>query len=82
MKTAKRTYALPAQTLQRFEGRISPGRRSAKVAELIEAWIREQEREALRQDIIEGCREMGEINLEIAKEWEAADDELWRNFEP
>ena len=82
MEMAKRTYALPSQILRRFEGKIAPGKRSAKVAELIEEWIREQEREALRRDIIEGCREMNEINLEIAKEWEGTDDELWRNFEP
>jgi hypothetical protein len=82
MELAKRTYTLPFHTLQRFEGKIAPGKRSAKVAELIESWIREQEREALRQDIIEGCREMYKINLEIAKEWEGADDELWRSFDP
>jgi hypothetical protein len=82
MEMAKRTYALPSQTLKRFEGQIAPGKRSAKVAELIETWTREQEREALRESIIEGCREMNAINLEVAKEWEGADDELWRNIEP
>lgn len=81
MKLAKRTYALPAQTLRRFEGKIGPGKRSAKVAELIEDWVRAQEREALRQEILEGCREMNDINLEAAREWEGADDELWRKFE-
>ena len=37
METAKRTYALPSQTLRRFEGKIAPGKRSAKVAELMAA---------------------------------------------
>jgi hypothetical protein len=82
MGTAKRTYALPSQTLKRFEQEIAPGKRSAKVAELIEGWIREREREALRQNIIEGCHEMNELLLEIAREWEGADDELWRTLEP
>ena len=82
METAKRTYALPSQTLKRFEREIAPGKRSAKVAELIEGWIREREREALREDIISGCREMDELYREVAKEWQGADDELWRNIEP
>ena len=78
METAKRTYALPAQTLKRFEREIAPGKRSAKVAELIEAWMREREREALRQDIIEGCREMWDVYMETAKEWEPLDREVDR----
>ena len=82
METAKRTYALPSQTLKRFEREIGPGKRSAKVAELIEAWIRERERETLRKDIIDGCRETDEVYLEVAKEWEGADDELWRSLDP
>jgi hypothetical protein len=81
MGLAKRTYALPSDTLKRFEQAIAPGKRSAKVAELIENWIREREREALRQDIIEGCREMGEIYLAIAKEWEPLEEEVDRAFD-
>ena len=80
MEVVKRTYALPSASLKRFEQEIAPGKRSAKVAELIEMWISEREREALRQAIIEGCCDMNEINLEVAKEWEAADDELWRDI--
>jgi hypothetical protein len=78
LKTAKRTYALPAQVLERFEHEIAPGKRSAKVAELIESWIREREREALRQNIAEGCREMWDVYLETAKEWEPLDREVDR----
>jgi hypothetical protein len=78
METEKRTYALPAQTLKRFEQEIAPGKRSAKVAELIEGWIREREREALRQNIIEGCRKMWEVYLEAAQEWEPLDREADR----
>ena len=80
METVKRTYALPSKTLNRFEGKIAPGRRSAKVAELIEDWIHQQEREALRQDIIEGCRNMWDVYLEMAKEWEPLEEEVDRAF--
>lgn len=82
MKLAKRTYALPPATIAKFEAEIAPGQRSAKVAELIDGWIQEREREALRREIIEGCREMNGILLETAREWEAADDELWRRLDP
>jgi hypothetical protein len=81
MQTAKRTYALPASTLKRFESEIAPGKRSAKIAELIEAWMKERERDALQREIIEGCREMNELYVAVAKEWEGADDDLWRALE-
>ncbi len=81
METAKRTYALPSQTLKRFEKEIAPGKRSAKVAELIEGWIREREQEALRQNIIEGCREMWDVYLETVQEWEPLDQEVDKHLE-
>ncbi len=81
METEKRTYALPSQILKRFEREIGPGKRCAKVAELIEVWIRERECEVLRQNIIKGCQEMNEINREVADEWERTDDALWHNLE-
>lgn len=80
METAKRTYAIPEKTLKRFEGKIAPRKRSAKVAELIEEWIREQEEAAIQQDIIEGCREMWDVYLEMAKEWEPLEEEVDRAF--
>jgi hypothetical protein len=81
MERVKRTYALPNGLLARFEGEVPPGRRSAKIAELIEAWVEEREREALRKAVIEGCRDMAEVDGETLKEWEAADDELWQSIE-
>ncbi len=75
METAKRTYALPAQIVKRFELEIAPGKRSAKVAELLEEWMREKQQEALRQNIIEGCQDMWDVYLETAKEWEPLDRE-------
>jgi hypothetical protein len=67
--SGKRTYVLPANTLKRFEQVIAPGKRSAKVAELIERRISEREREVLRQNIAEGCREMWDVYLDAAREW-------------
>ena len=76
MGTAKRTYALPNDVLERFEGAIAPGKRSAKIAELIDAYIQERNREALRESIAEGCREMWDIYIDTAKEWEPLDKEI------
>ena len=72
----KRTYILPEHTVSRFEQAVESGKRSAKIAELIEVWMQEREREALRQNIIEGCREMGDVYLETARDWEPLDREV------
>jgi hypothetical protein len=78
MKVAKRTYGLPPETVVRFEAAVDPGRRSAKVSELMQAWLDEQERDALRRNVIEGCREMGAAYLEMAREWEPLEEEVAR----
>jgi len=36
------------------------------------------EREQLRQDIIEGCREMAEVNLQIEREFHPLEEEVDR----
>ncbi len=81
MKLLKRTYALPPDTLEKFERTVDAGKRSAVVAELIREYLAEREREALRRDIIEGCEDMAEIYLEIEREFNAADEELHRAVE-
>ncbi len=80
MEAAKRTYVLPVDALARFERTVKPGRRSAKVAELIEAWVREREREELRRQVIEGCREMWDVYRETAREWASLEAEVDRGL--
>lgn len=80
MKLQKRTYSLPPQTVERFEQVVDTGRRSAVLVELIEGYLEDRRREALRRDLEEGCRDMWDIYLNTAKEWEAADDELHRSI--
>ena len=55
---------------------LVPGKRSAKVAELIEIWITERDRESLRQNIIYGCSEVWDVYRETAREWEQIDNEV------
>ncbi len=82
MHTQKRTYALPEKTVQKFEQIIPSGQRSAALAQLIEAWLTKQQEEALERDIIEGCREMADVYLEIQREFDPLDTEVTRAFHP
>ena len=81
MKLAKRTYSLPPDLLERFEERLATGERSRFLAKLIEEWLAEREREELRRQVIEGCKEMGGLYKEIDKEWNSAADEVWREHD-
>ena len=76
MKLQKRTYALPIDTISKFEQSVDSGKRSAVLAGLIDQYIEGCQRAALRKDLEEGCREMWDVYLETALEWEQADDTL------
>jgi hypothetical protein len=79
MRLAKRTYSLPPDLVHQFEERLAPGERSRFLANLIEQWLAERQREELRRDLIEGCKEMGEVYEEVDREWNRAADEVWRD---
>jgi hypothetical protein len=78
MRLKKRTYALPLETIARFEERVEAGRRSAVVAHLLRDWLAEQERLRLRQEIIKGCRDMADLYLEIEREYHPLEEEVHR----
>ena len=82
MQTQKRTYALPQATIEKFEQAVVSGQRSATLTHLIEDWLEKQRRDALEQDIIEGCREMADVYLEIQREFEPLDTEVTRAYYP
>ncbi len=82
MPTQKRTYALPQATLDKFERAVASGQRSAALARLIEDWLEKQQQEALERDIMEGCREMADVYLEIQREFEPLDAEVTRGYYP
>jgi hypothetical protein len=77
MKRQNRTYALPADTLDRFERAVERGRRSAVVGELIRGWLQDGEKEHLRQQIIEGCRDMADVDRVTEREWHPLAEEAW-----
>jgi len=78
MPLVKRTYALPQETLEEFECAVSAGKRSAVVAELLREWVEAQRRERLRREVIEGCREMAEVYLEVEREYHPLEEEVHR----
>jgi hypothetical protein len=78
MRVLKRTYALPAETLEMFEMKVLRGKRSSVVSKLVRDWLDEQQREQLRADVIEGCRDMAELDLEIEREYHPLEEEVER----
>jgi hypothetical protein len=80
MQTQKRTYALPTETIQEFERAVASGQRSTTLAALIEEWLAKRREEALRQDIIEGCREMWDIYVETEREFHPLEEEVARAY--
>jgi hypothetical protein len=78
MRLLKRTYSLPPDTLERFEQTVAPGQRSALIAELLCEWLETQRRKQLRREVIEGCREMADIYLEIEQEFHPLEEEVHR----
>ena len=82
MKTQKRTYALPKQTLEEFEQVVASGQRSTMLAQMIEQWLEKRREEALERDIIEGCHAMWDINVEIEREFHPLEEEVTRAYCP
>lgn len=80
MGLLKRTYTLPADTLEQFEQVVAAGQRSAVIAELLREWLDRQRREQLRREIIEGCREMAEVYLETEREYHPLEEEVHRGL--
>lgn len=78
MEMIKRTYSLPRTITKAFEKEVESGNRSAMIAELIQNWLERQHRERLRQAIIEGCREMSDVYLEIESEYHPLEEEVHR----
>ena len=82
MRLPKRTYALPPDILQQFEQTVAAGKRSAVIAGLLHAWLDKQRQEQLRRDVIEGCREMADVYLEIEREYHPLEEEVHRGLDP
>jgi hypothetical protein len=78
MRLLKRTYAMPADILEPFEQQVAAGKRSAVITELLREWLDQQRREQLRREVIEGCRDMAEVYLEVEREFHPLEEEVQR----
>jgi hypothetical protein len=81
MRSLKRTYSLPVDTLKKFEQKVPGEQRNAVLAQLLRDWLERDRREELRRQIIEGCRDMADIYLEIEREYHPLEEEVQRALE-
>src|SRR5260370_24272479 len=81
MPLKKRTYSLPGDTLAVFEKEVNSGKRSAVIGELLRNWLNQKRREKLRQQVIEGCREMADVYLEVEREYHPLEEDGHRGLE-
>jgi metal-responsive CopG/Arc/MetJ family transcriptional regulator len=80
MELMKRTYSLPVDTVRELEGEVDTRGRSRVIADLIQNWVEMRRREKLRQAIIEGCREMADVYLEVEAEYHPLEAEVDRRL--
>ena len=78
MQLLKRTYALPPGTLEEFEQVVAPGRRSQVIAQVLHDWLERIKQEQLRTEVIEGCRAMADVYLEVEAEFYSLEEEVAR----
>ncbi|HEX9730807.1 MAG TPA: hypothetical protein VGG06_02345 [Thermoanaerobaculia bacterium] len=80
MALTKRTYSLPPETLMSFERAVPAGQRSSVITGLIRSWLEGGEREALRDEIILGCREMADEYRRLEEEFHPLEEEVEREL--
>ena len=81
MTLVNKTIQLPKDMLDAFEKNVSREKQGALLATLIQNWLDEQARAALRAHVIEGCEYMADVALEDERAFNAADEELHRAIE-
>lgn len=78
MAVVKKTYALPSKTVEQFESAVKPGQRSALLARLLDEWIDRRRRAELARAVVEGCKEMAEVYLDVEREFHPLEEEVER----
>ena len=78
MRLQKRTYSMPVETIERFEHSVAAGRRSAIVSRLVNEWLDVERRARLRAEVIAGCLDMAELDIEIEREFHPLEEEVER----
>jgi metal-responsive CopG/Arc/MetJ family transcriptional regulator len=78
----KVTLTLPKDLMQAVREMAPPRGQSKFVAEAIEYFIRERQRQALRERLIAGYQANIAADAATNAEWELVDDETWLNHVP
>ena len=76
MALETRTYNLPPEDLVQFEREVPAGQRSSIIAGLIRDWLDRRKREALRNEIILGCREMAAEYRALEEDFHPLEEEV------
>jgi len=69
---------LPESTIALIDRAAKNGSRSRFIDHAVKSYIRQKEREELRQRLERGAIERAERDLKLAQEWFAVDEETWR----
>ncbi|MEZ4660240.1 MAG: ribbon-helix-helix domain-containing protein [Caldilineaceae bacterium] len=78
--TEKVTLTLPIELMARVRD-LAPARRQSQfIAEAIRAYIAEQERQALRARLMAGYQANAGVDVAVAADWEAVDEESWNTL--
>lgn len=78
MKTVECTFKLPEATLEALEQKVSPENQGTLVAALIEQWLDGQKTPSIREQYIEGLKDMEDISLELERAYHPLEEEVHR----
>ncbi|MFN2232521.1 MAG: hypothetical protein ACK2VA_22330 [Anaerolineae bacterium] len=76
----KVTLTLPSEVMDAVRERAEPRGYSKFIAEAVTYYIREQQRLALRERLIEGYQASAERDRALAEEWWPLEDEVWPEY--
>ena len=76
----KVTLTLPSEVMDAVRERAEPRGYSKFIAEAVTYYIREQQRLALRERLIEGYQASAERDRALAEEWWSLEDEVWPEY--
>ncbi|MEZ4737136.1 MAG: hypothetical protein R3E79_59410 [Caldilineaceae bacterium] len=78
----KVTLTLPLDLMKTVRTLVAPRQQSQFIAEAIEFFIAEKQRQSLRERLIAGYQANAAADAEIAADWSPLEDEAWLNHIP
>ena len=72
---------LPEQTVRLLDKVTDKGDRSSFIDRAVRQYLKKESRDDLRKRLIEGYKANAELDLKIAKEWSAIEEEAWQHID-